>query len=343
MPLTRPQPTLSTPPLAVMSTRGEHVESWHAVHVAVTDADGRLVAAAGAPGLATWWRSAAKPFQAAAALADGALDAFGFGAEELALACASHSSEPVHRAVAARMLAACGCSEEDLACGFHPPLSSKVNRALIHSGERAGPLWSNCSGKHAAMLALCRHRGWDVAGYHEEDHPLQQRLRAEVAAWTGEAPEALGVAGDGCRARTFFLPLSAMATAWARLGTRNDDVARRLRDAIWQHPHLLAGAERPCTQLVAAAPGKLVVKVGAEGVYNAALPAAGLGVALKVESGSGAAAPVALVAVLAALASRFGVELPFEAWRELARPAVKDTRGGVVGHLEVDGALAFPG
>jgi L-asparaginase II len=328
-------------PLGIVSTRGGLVESRHVVHVAVTDATGRLVASAGDPALVTFWRSAAKPMQAAAALADGALDVCGFDSEDLALACASHSSEEIHRTVAARMLQKAHATEDDLACGFHPPLSGKVNRQLLRDGTVAGPLWSNCSGKHAAMLALCHHRGWPKAGYHEEDHPLQRRLLKEILAWTDLAPGTVPVASDGCRARTFYLPLTAMAVAWARLGTRDDDVGRRLRASIWQHPHLLAGTDRPCTKLVASAPGKLLVKVGAEGVYNAALPGCGLGVALKVESGGGPVAPVALVAVLAALDADFGAGLPLSAWDELARPAVVDTKKGVVGALLPEGALAF--
>ena len=58
------------------------------------------MASAGEPGRLTFWRSAAKPFQALPLVMDGAADRWGFGPRELALACASHSSEPVHRELA---------------------------------------------------------------------------------------------------------------------------------------------------------------------------------------------------------------------------------------------------
>ncbi|HKV71189.1 MAG TPA: asparaginase, partial [Gemmatimonadales bacterium] len=57
--------------------RGSIVESRHEVHAAVVDGDGKLVASAGDPDYVTFWRSAAKPFQAMPIVADGAADHFG--------------------------------------------------------------------------------------------------------------------------------------------------------------------------------------------------------------------------------------------------------------------------
>ncbi|HEX9164792.1 MAG TPA: asparaginase, partial [Gemmatimonadales bacterium] len=148
-------------------TRGGLVESIHRVSVAVADADGHLLASAGDPGLITYWRSAAKPFQAIPLVEDGVLERFGLGSEELALACASHSSEVVHLAVAERFLARIGCAEDDLACGPHPPLGSAVAREVADRRTPLTPRWSNCSGKHAGMLALARAHGWPTGGYEQ--------------------------------------------------------------------------------------------------------------------------------------------------------------------------------
>jgi L-asparaginase II len=332
-----------TDPLLVRCTRGAHVESEAVVDVAVVDAAGTLVAAAGAPTRATWWRSAAKPLQAAAVVRAGAADRYGFGDDALALACASHSGEDVHVALAGRMLAACGCGPDDLACGAHPSLSAAVHDEHVRRGVAPGPTSSNCSGKHAAMLALARHLGADVRGYERPDHVVQQRALAEVAAATGLPQDAIDVATDGCRAATFFVPLAAMARAWARLAVDDDAVLARLRRAMAAWPHLVAGRERSCTALMAApgVAGRVVVKIGAEGVYCAALPVGGLGVALKVRSGDGRAAPIALCGVLARLDERFGWGLPHDAWAAVATPPVRDTRGGVVGRFACDGDLAF--
>ncbi len=162
--------------LLIESTRSGFVESVHHVAVAVVDASGALVASAGDPGRVSMWRSAAKAFQALPLVQDGAADAYGYGPRELALACASHSSEPVHREVCEGMLRASGCEESQLACGPHPPLSQEVADEALRRGTVLTPKWSNCSGNHAGMLALARHRGWPTEGYERAGHPVQERI-----------------------------------------------------------------------------------------------------------------------------------------------------------------------
>ncbi|MDY7226821.1 asparaginase [Hyalangium rubrum] len=328
--------------LTIESTRSGYVESLHRVSVAVTDGEGRLVASAGAPELITFWRSAAKPFQALPLVAEGAADRFGFGTRELALACASHSSEPVHRELAEAMLRACGCEERHLACGTHPPLSPQMAAQVARGEAVLTPKWSNCSGKHAGMLALARHHGWPTEGYERLGHPVQERLLEEVCRWAAVARGELWLGVDGCTAVCFGLPLSAMATAYARLGTSEEPAARRLREAMWAHPELVAGTGRLCTELMTACRGEVLAKVGAEGVYSAALPALGLGVTLKVESGDGRCSPPALLWVLRQVLARSGARtLPEEGLAHHAEPVLRNTRGEVTGALRATGELRF--
>jgi len=287
--------------LRIETTRGDLVESVHRVSAAVVAADGRLRAQAGNPELVTFWRSAAKPFQAMAMVADGAAARFALDDREVALACASHSSEPIHLAIVERMLEKIGCQESDLACGGHIPFAVDVAERLARSGTAATPRWSNCSGKHTAMLALAKVHGWPTAGYHELPHPVQQRLLTEVARWSGLATGAIHTAVDGCNTVCYGLPLRAMATAYAALGRASEAPALRIRTAMTTHPDVVAGSGRLCTDLMRAAEGAVIAKVGAEGVYGAAILPAGIGIALKVEDGGARSAPIALVAVLAAL------------------------------------------
>lgn len=331
--------------LRVVVTRGDRPESVHEVSIAVVDGGGRLVGAAGDPGLVTFWRSSAKPFQAIPVVASGAADRFGFGPPELALACASHSSEPAHVALAARMLTAIGATEADLACGPHPPLSEAVARDLARAGRDPTPVMSNCSGKHAAMLALCRAAEWPLSGYERGDHPAQRRILETIAAWTGVPADRIPAAVDGCQLPTYALPLEAMARAWARLATTTDAAASRVRDAMMAEPFLVAGTGRACTDLMAAWPGGLCAKIGAEGVYCAALPAAGLGLALKVASGDMRAAPVALVAVLRQLLDHPGAAAgpTGPAWGAAVAAhgsvPLYNTRGTLTGRVEAEGRL----
>ena len=331
--------------LLIESTRSGHVESVHHVSVAVVDAQGALVASAGMPERMSMWRSAAKPFQALPLVREGAADRFGFGPRELALCCASHSSEPVHREVCEGMLRAIGCEEGQLACGPHPPLSATVAEEVVRLGLTVTPRWSNCSGKHSGMLALARHEGWPTEGYARGGHPVQERILDEVARWTGHPRGGFQLAVDGCTAVCFGLPLQAMATAYARFGVSEEPAARRLREAMVAHPELVAGTGRLCTELMAAARGAVVAKVGAEGIYSAALPALGLGVALKVEDGDMRCSPPALLAVLRQVrehfASRGPVPIPLEGLAHHVEPVLRNTRGEVTGSLRATGALRF--
>jgi len=331
----------------VVSTRGDVVESVHRVSVAVVDASGRLVADAGNPELVTFWRSAAKPFQALPMVADGAADRFGFSPRELALACASHSSEPVHIEVADAMLRKLGLPEQALACGPHPPLSPAVQEYVLRHGITMSPRWSNCSGKHAGMLGLALAHGWPLAGYEVADHPVQRRILSEVVRWTDCPAERLVFGVDGCTVVCFGLPLRGMALAYARLAASAEAPMRRLREAMAAHPDLIAGQGRLETDLGVAGGGAVIAKVGADGIFCAALPALGAGVALKVEDGDMRSSGPALMEVLRQVARRtpFGLDLesPGPALARHAELPTVHTRGGRTGVLRAEGALRFLG
>ena len=342
--------------MRVEQLRAGVVEAVHDVHVAVVDSTGGIVARAGDPELVTFWRSAAKPFQALPLVEDGAAERFRLTSQELALACASHSSEPGQVAQVRELLGKIGCSERDLLCGPHPPLSEQVAQDYHARGLRLTAVYSNCSGKHAGMLALARHHGWPTAFYTRLEHPVQQRCLAAVGRWTEVPVGDIKTAVDGCGVVCYGLPLRNMAWAYARLanaerGTRNaeqqrdlqgaNDPARQFRvptsafrvvEAMIRHPDLIAGEGRPCTELMRAHPGRVIAKVGAEGVYCALLTQPGLGVALKVTDGHAIASALAIAAVLEELGLR---PRPPSL---TARPSV-NTRGETVGELRVKGGL----
>jgi len=329
----------------VESTRGDLVESVHRVSLAVVDGEGRLVAEAGDPGLITFWRSAAKPFQAMPMVADGAAEQFRFDLRELALTCASHSSEPAHLEVAESLLRKLGLPEQALACGPHPSLSPAVAEQVLRHGTVMTPRWSNCSGKHAGMLALALAHGWPTWGYERQEHPVQRRILAEVERWTGVRAGEMHLGVDGCTAVCFGLSLRSMALAYARFGVSEEPAAVRLRAAVAAHPEMVAGHGRLCTDLLLGTVGMAFAKVGADGVYCASLPRAGLGVALKVEDGDMRSSAPALMAVLRALAGRTPLGFEPSTWPEsLTRHealATVNTRGTRTGVLRAAGELRF--
>jgi L-asparaginase II len=328
---------------SVVATRAALAESVHPVSVAVTDADGTLVARAGDPDLVTYWRSASKPFQLYPLIASGGVAHYGLDREMIALACASHNAEPRHREVGARWLKAIGLPEAALSCGGHPSLWPDLADAMIRDGIQPTPLWSNCSGKHAAMLALAKMKGWPTEGYNARPHPVQELVAESLVRWTGLRESQLVWGVDGCTAAAVALPLRGMAVGYARLGSSLDPSLRIMRDAMLAEPFLIAGTDRLDTAVMEAWPGRIVAKIGAEGVYSAALPELGLGIALKVIDGDMKAAGVALMSVLQQVTGRLGAghAWPVDSLDRWRAPIIRNTRGVVTGEYQPTGALTF--
>ena len=192
-----------------------------AAPVAICDAQGNVALLAGRYRASAYPRSSLKPIQALPLVESGAADAFGLGDEEIALACASHSGEPMHTDRVAAWLSALGLSERDLACGPHPPRYEPVWEDMVRRGEKPSRMHNNCSGKHAGFLTVAKHWNIATAGYERHDHPVQQAVAktlGELAGIAGELP--WGV--DGCAAPNFALPLAAFARALAKLATPRD-------------------------------------------------------------------------------------------------------------------------
>ena len=326
---------MAATPVAVEVWRGGWVESRHRVRLCVADAQGGALLALGDIDEPIFPRSAVKPFQALALVESGAADAYAAGAAELALACASHGGEPQHVALAEAWLAQLGLDESDLACGPHPPLHAPSAAALIRAGTAPRRTHNNCSGKHTGMLAAARQLGAPIQGYERPGHEVQRHCAGAIAALAGL--DRLAEPGiDGCCLPNHPLPLRGLARAAAQLADPGGQppirraALARIAAAMRAHPHLVAGTGRCCTAVMATLPG-VVAKTGAEGTYLAALPARGLGIALKAEDGATRAAETALLAVLAHLDA-----LPEPAPDALARfrtPQIRNTAGAVVGHL----------
>ncbi len=306
------------------------------MHVAIADAGGRTIEAAGDPALVAFARSAVKPVQALPLIQDGAADRLGMTAQELALCCASHNGEPGHVALARSILARAGLEEDALACGPHMPFDEDAAGAILAAGGKPGRLHNNCSGKHAGLLVVAVQNGWPTVGYHELRHPMQQRILGDIAEWGGLARSGIETGVDGCGIPTFALPLDAMARMFALLAFRStagDSAPGRVVGAMVSHPWAVAGRNRLCTALMEATQGRVFAKVGAEGVYCAGVPAAGLGIALKVEDGAVRAAETALLAVLHQLGALDASAMTLlTRW---SRPEIRNTRDEVVGRIDV--------
>jgi len=296
-------------------------------------------------------RSAIKLLQALPLVESGAADSLHLSDEELALACASHNGEPAHTRCAATMLAKAGLDESVLECGAHAPYHEASARALAAAGTAPGALHNNCSGKHAgfcclgSLLAAGHDRRGFLAGYVHPEHAVMREVSAAIQAATGcdltHAPRGT----DGCSIPTYAITLRQLAHGFARSGTGigltpgRAAAAARLRRAVAREPFMVAGSARFDPRVMQALGERVFCKVGAEGMYCAALPLAGLGVAIKVDDGNTSrACEVAMAALIEAL-----VPLQDDAQRELlaslSKPTLRNWRGLEVGHLAAHRSL----
>ena len=312
-------------PLAAV-TRGALVESVHRGRLVICDPDGKVLESVGDPEAYIYARSSAKPFQALLLVLSGAADALGLTEDELAVVCASHNAEEPHLAAVTSILEKAGLTEDDLQSGAHLPLYEPEADRLIRSSEKPRPIHGNCSGKHAGMLAVCVHEGYDTATYRDPAHPLQRRILGLIAEVCGLRDDEVLVAGDNCGVPAFALPLRSFATGLARIATGkalSDELALaalRIRDAMREHPFMVAGTGRFDTELMDST--HLLVKGGAEAVL-AVGSQEGWGMALKISDGAVRAVRPAALAALGGM----GVEVPEEVI------GVRALHGEIVGEI----------
>ena len=333
-------------PVVVEAMRGARVESRHRGAGAVVDADGAAALVFGEVDEPVFPRSAVKALQSLPLVESGAADALRLSEAEIALACASHSGAAAHVETAAAMLAKAGLDAASLACGAHWPLGEDAARALARAGQTPSPLHNNCSGKHAGFLCLACASGWQTKGYEQAAHPVQRAAKAAIEDVTGAALGEDVCATDGCSIPTYAVPLRALALGFARLATgarlapRRAAAAKRIFAAAAANPAMVAGEGRFDTAVMRLFGRRVFVKTGAEGVYCAALPELGLGLAVKADDGATRAAQ----AMIAALIRRF---LPADGedrarLEPFAAPVLRNWNGIAVGSLQPAGPLRAP-
>ena len=308
--------------------RAGRVESVHRVSLVALEA-GKPALVRGSVDDPVFMRSCAKPFQCLTVVESGAADAYGFSGEEIAVIGGSHPGEPEHVRAASSILKKAKLKVSDLQCGAHPPSGSRGLRELIRSGQEPTAIHNNCSGKHSGMLAATRFMEAPLESYLRPTHPLQKGNVRNLARFAGLKPSEIRLGVDGCSAPTFGLTLRAMARALAAF-TSEPGTPKRVRDAMMAHSVMVG---RPCATIMSAAPGRILAKCGAEGVYVCGFPGRDAGLALKVHDGNARPWVPLLHAVIRALGW-----LDKEDLARLGKAAdrvIKNHAGRVVGDIRV--------
>jgi L-asparaginase II len=349
---------IPVPEPLVEVTRGSLTESRHRGHIAVLDSKDEVRAFLGVPETVTYLRSSAKPFQTLPLVASGAADHFALTPQEIAVACASHNGEQIHTEAVASILSKIGLTASALKCGVHEPFSKEVTQALRERAEQPNVLQNNCSGKHAGMLALALYLDAPLETYDQPDHPVQLMIGRTVAQFSGVPIEDIAVGTDGCGAPVFGITVRAMALMYARLVApptefeeRTRAACRRIVKAMTEYPEMIGGGsateQRLDTLMMRAGGGRLISKIGAEGVYTVGvLPSErwpqGLGLALKIEDGEDRRArPTVVIESLRQLGVLEGEALA--ALAPYASFPVRNHRGEQVGEVRPSFDLKFVG
>ncbi len=329
----------------VEATRGGRVESRHAGAAVAMDASGSVVFALGDVEEPVFPRSAVKAMLALPLVESGAADRLGLTDAEVALACSSHSAEPVHVAAAQSMLRKAGRDPGCLECGVQWPINEAAQRALVAAGQTPTAIHNNCSGKHSGFVCLACDRGVDPAGYVRPEHPVMREVTAALAEVAQTRLDDSNRAVDGCSIPTYAIPLTALAHGFARfgvgegMGPERARAAARIRAVVAADPRMVSGTGRFDARLMTAFGGRVFSKSGAEGVFAASLPELGLGLAVKARDGAGRAAEVALAALIGRL-------LPGAAdtdgFAELLHPVLRNWNGTEVGRLRPGAPFGRP-
>jgi L-asparaginase II len=320
--------------------RGSITESIHRVHLAVVNAQGALLHGAGDPQLLTFARSTAKLIQALPVIESGAAEHFGLQDAEISLCCASHNGEAEHASTAQGILGKLGFHHEYLQCGAHEPYHAPTAKAMRERGEAPTTLHNNCSGKHSGMLALCAHLGASPDTYMSIQHPVQQLMLEAVCAMSDMPKPQMQLGIDGCGVPVFGMPINHLALAFARLGRpdgvpqKRANACQRIVAAVRKYPQFLAGSDRFDTRLIEVTSGRIIGKMGAEGIFALTIPEQGLGFVLKIEDGNQRAMYPAVVEALKQLSLLSESEIS-----ELASfhaPTVHNWQGTEVGIIRPD-------
>ncbi len=318
--------------------RGNAIESRHRGAVAVVDASGRSLMAVGDVHRPVFPRSSIKFLQCLPLIESGAAANFQLDERHISFACASHNAEQEHVQLAQEWLQRIGSDVEHLECGATLPMGSKASVEFSASGAAPTRLHNNCSGKHTAMLSICKHLGEQTNNYRLYNHPAQRRWFDVLESMSSTRVTQLPWGYDGCGIPALAMPLQRIGLAMARFGAKSGvssdrrEAIEQVISAVTQHPFLVAGSDRLCTDLMSRHAPQILVKVGAEGFYTAVVPEQQIGVAIKMDDGNVRGAEVVLGAVL----QKIGV-LDDDASKDLEQyisPSMTNSRGEVIGRAE---------
>jgi len=208
-------------------------------------------------------RSCMKPMQFSACIDAGVDIKYEFSLEETAVCCASHAGDKLHQKYIMQVLKKAGFSENDLLCPAIDPLSPEEKAYLVSKGLKPHRIHNNCSGKHAAMLALCAELGFPVKNYTDFSHPLTGFVISRVCILCGADKNDIVTGTDGCTLPVIAVTLEQTGRGFLNLFTNPE--YSRIKEAFLKHPVLIGGRGRLDTEIMLNSKN-IIAKTGACGL-----------------------------------------------------------------------------
>ncbi|KNY29396.1 asparaginase [Pseudobacteroides cellulosolvens] len=324
-------------PLAIV-TRDGYIESIHYGYICVVNSSSHVLYNLGDLNTKIFLRSSAKPIQAIPLIQSGAAHEFNFSNKEIAIACASHSGQKIHQETVEGILNKLDLNESNLHCGIMTPYNDDENKKLISSGKSPSVFHCSCSGKHSAMLALAKFRGFSIDDYESIKNPIQQEIIKTVAAFTDEDPNSIPTGIDGCGAPIYLMSMNKIALSYARLVMHSQTeespyyhACKTVFDSMTQFPDMVAGDNEFCTELMKITKNKLIGKVGSEAVYCIGIKEGSLGICIKIADGNERAIYPVVIHTLKELGILSNHE--FNSLKHWYNPVLKNNLNEVVGKI----------
>lgn len=252
------------PALLLQSTRKNIIEREHYGYIVITDKNENVISKIGDDNNEHFFlRSCAKPFQALPILKSKTFDNFNLTTKELAVCCASHSGSKEHLDTIRGILKKIGLNEDKLQCCGHEPADIETKKEIIKNNLDITDIYNNCSGKHTGMLAVCVNNNWDIDNYLDFNHPLQKEI-LNITDKYCNCKGNIDVSIDNCSTPMYGMPLVKMGAGYLRLFLSKE--GELLKKAFTENPVLIGGKGNLDTTLIDISKGKLISKVGAEGL-----------------------------------------------------------------------------
>lgn len=273
-------------------TRGTLSENIHRGDIAVVGSNGELLYYKGNPYKVTYLRSALKPILALNIFISGANQKYNFNEEEIALMCSSHYGQDMHVKVLNRILSKIGLKIDSLICGPSYSLNPQIKIEQITNHVKITAANSDCSGKHAGMLASCLSKGYSIDRYNSPDHPVQKDIKKIVSDICEIDEEKIIIGTDGCGVPVHGIPLYNAALGFAKftcpenLKPQLANACNTIFNSINNSPDMITGTNDFYSEVIRKTNKKLIGKLGCTGTFCLAIKGLNAGIAIKIEDGN---------------------------------------------------------